>query len=184
MATAPIQEREDKFRELLLYMAYRSVDDPSFGATKLNRLLWVADFLSYGKLGQPITGVQYVKRQYGPAPRRLPAIRDDMVAKQELAVAVREVHGLTQKRPVPLREPNLSCFTPQEVALIEFVIESLRRANATEVSEWSHGLCGWAIAEDDATIPYETVFLSDRKLTAYEAERGRQLALEREWDVF
>lgn len=175
---------ETKFRELVLYVAGKLADDPRFGSTKLNKILFAADFLAYGVLGKPITGVEYVKRQFGPVPRLFPVYRDNMQQAGELTFEERPYGSWTQRRAVPLREADLDLFTAREIAIVDNALSSFYKANATQISEWSHGLCGWAVAEEDATIPYEAVFISDRKMTAYEAERGRQLALERGWDVF
>ena len=37
--------------ELILYIAERCAEDPIFGAVKLNKLLWRADFLAYARDG-------------------------------------------------------------------------------------------------------------------------------------
>jgi len=177
-------EDEGKFRELMLLIIEKSQDDPGFGSTKLNKLLFAIDLFSYGITGEPITGFRYVKRQYGPAPAKLPQVRRKMIAEQELALQDVRSFGYTQKRPMALRPSDVRRFSAPEMALIDNVIRVFRGANASQISEWSHGLCGWAIAEKDTDIPYEVVFLSDKRMTAYEAERGRQLALERGWDVF
>jgi hypothetical protein len=182
--TVSFPENENKFRELVLLLATESQRDPRFGSVKLNKLLFAVDLLAYGSTGRPITGFEYVKRRLGPAPKRFVAMRDKMIGDRELALQIVTVAGFEQKRPVALRPPNLASFTAEEIRLVYGVLASFRGVNATEISEWSHGLCGWAIAEDNAKIPYEAVFLSDSPLTAYEAERGRQLALERGWDVF
>jgi hypothetical protein len=38
---------DEKLRELILYVSTLSKDDDNFGATKLNKLLFYADFLAY-----------------------------------------------------------------------------------------------------------------------------------------
>jgi len=46
--------RDASFEELVLYFSSRSDDDPKFSATKLNMLIFFADFLAYAYLGKPI----------------------------------------------------------------------------------------------------------------------------------
>ena len=186
IGSAPIQFTEDegKFRELILLITQKSDGDASFGSTKLNKLLFAIDLLAYGQTGVPVTGFRYMKGQFGPVPKRLVPVREAMISDHHLVIQPRAIGRRTQQRPVILRNPNVDLFSATEMALIDRVISDFRPANATQISEWSHGLCGWAIAEDGADIPYEVVFLSDLPMTAYEAERGRQLALEKGWDVF
>ena len=45
-----------KMKELILYLAARSEDDPRFSSTKLNKLLFYCDFTAYRQLGRSITG--------------------------------------------------------------------------------------------------------------------------------
>ena len=52
---------EQKFKELVIYIAGRCESDPYFGAVKLNKLLFFSDFFAYAKLGNPITGAEYMK---------------------------------------------------------------------------------------------------------------------------
>jgi hypothetical protein len=38
---------EDRFRELVLYIAHKTKDDPTFGRTKLAKVLFSRDFVAY-----------------------------------------------------------------------------------------------------------------------------------------
>ena len=50
------QFSRSRFRELILYCALKSETHRFFGATKLNKCLFYADFLAYRALGSSITG--------------------------------------------------------------------------------------------------------------------------------
>ena len=45
---------EAKLKELMLYVADKCSQDPNFGATKLNKILWWANFLAFGKIRKPV----------------------------------------------------------------------------------------------------------------------------------
>lgn len=165
-----------KLAELILYVSDRCADDPRFGATKLNKILFYADFIAYGKLGKPITGQAYQKLKFGPAPRRLMPVRDGLIAASELAIQSKDHFGKGQKRTVALREANLSQFSGDEIAIVEDMIKAFWDANATEASEASHRTCAWKYADEGEDIPYESVFLSDRPLTERELAHAVTLA--------
>lgn len=57
-----------KLRELILHVAKKCADDPTFDVAKLHHILFRADFGAYGRFGEPITGVPYVKVEHGFAP--------------------------------------------------------------------------------------------------------------------
>src|SRR5260370_37976891 len=80
------QENVARFKELILYISQKCAADEKFTVLKLNKLMFFADFLAFGIYGDPITGFEYVKLEKGPAPRRMPEIRDEMIAKQELGM--------------------------------------------------------------------------------------------------
>jgi len=56
-------ERDKRLRELILLIATRSEGDEPFGAVKLNKLLFYADFFAYVKFGESITGQEWCNRR-------------------------------------------------------------------------------------------------------------------------
>ena len=173
-----------KFKELILYVCERSATDPKFGATKLNKILFLSDFWAYAYLSNPITGVEYMRLPNGPAPRPLLPIRKQMEKRGEIAVQEITLDPeMTRKRPVNLRTPDLSLFTAEEISLVDRVIEICKQATATGVSRYTHNWHGWIAAEDQETIPYETVFISDDPITPFEIARGKELAIKHGWPV-
>lgn len=166
----------------MLHIAERCENDASFGATKLNKVLFFSDFLAFGEFGEPITGVEYFRLRFGPAPRRLLPLQAQLVRKGDAALQQRTHLGPRQKRLIALRPADLSLFTAREIALVDKVIEALDGMGAGKVSDLSHHFSvGWKIATDKEAIPYETVFLSDQPLTIEESilvkERLSDLAL-------
>src|SRR5690606_16389095 len=107
----------------------------------------------YGKLGSPITGVEYQRLEWGPAPRRLKPIRREMVDSGELAVQRVAYLGKEQVRTIALREPDLSEFTGAEIAIVDEVIASLSDHNAIAASDLSHRTMAWELARDGENVP-------------------------------
>lgn len=166
---------DEKLRELVLYVAERSEGDPAFGAVKLNKLLFYADFAAYLYLGDSITGQDYQKLEHGPAPRRLVPVMAAMEAHNEVAVRDSEYYGRNQRRPFALREPNLDLFTAREIDLVNRILDQFRGMNASRISEDSHRFVGWKLAEQGETIPYEVALVGTREPTEAEREWGRSL---------
>ena len=166
----------DKFAELLLYVAKTCANDPSFGATKLNKVLFFADFIAYRKRQRSITGATYQKLPYGPAPKCLLPAQTTLVRSGRLAIQELDHHGTTQKRPVALRDPDLSVFEADEIAIVDSVIRQLCGMSAVEVSEMSHGFW-WQIADMKEEIPLP-VALVELPTEVSEAELTHALSLE------
>jgi hypothetical protein len=173
---------DDRLRELVLYVAGRSIDDPRFGAVKLNKILYFADFKSFARYGKSITGAGYMRLDEGPVPVRMVPIRRKMIADREIALIKVRYYDHDQHRVMPLRDANLDCFKAQDIALVDDVISWLYEKSGAEVSKLSHGRA-WNMAEDKQNIPYEAVFISDEGLTDYDIARSRELIHEHGWDV-
>lgn len=170
------QFNEAKFKELVIYIAQKCGDDPTFGATKLNKILYFADFYAYGESGAPVTGATYIKAPRGPVPRQMMLMRENLQQAGDACLTKAPYHGHVQERIVPIREANLDLFSPREIALVDDIIRQLWGINAANISEYTHRLAGWRIAEDGGEIPYESVFLSVEDLTEDDAGRGKELA--------
>ncbi len=54
-----MKQSEAKLRELIIHVATLSGMDEPFGATKLNKILFNADFEAYRQWGKSISGQEY-----------------------------------------------------------------------------------------------------------------------------
>ena len=169
-------DSEERFRELMLYIASKSEGDRNFGATKLNKLLWLLDFTTYSVLGKPITGQEYQREKNGPVPRRLVPIREELIREKAAAIQIRFTdRGYEQHRLVALRQAKLTMFSALEISCVDDFIQRFKNLTAADMSEASHEFVGWEIVDPGETIPYETVFVRRRQLTAREKEYARNL---------
>ena len=166
---------DGKLKELIIYISQISEGDDTYGATKLNKLLFFADFIAYRNFGRSITGHEYQKLPQGPAPRRLLPIQREMQELGEIAIRENGYFRYRQKRTVPLREADLSMFTPEEIDLVNRLVNKWRNQTAQAISEFSHRFRGWCSAEEGETIPYEVALIGDRQPSAEEIEYGRSL---------
>lgn len=169
------QPDDRKMKELILYIATISEGDDYFGATKLNKLLFYADFLAYVNFGESITGHEYQKLENGPAPRRLLPVRDEMERKNEIVIRPTNFYGLEQHRVVALRPYDLSMFSSREIDLVNRLVKLYWDMSATDISNTSHQFIGWRLANLQEIIPYETALLGSRELTDEEVQYAREL---------
>ena len=150
---------EDKFVELLLYVAKSLKDDPAGGAVKLNKVLFFAEFAHVRAHGRPITGAEFQKLRHGPAPRRLVPVRDELLAAGQARVELGTYLGYRQDRLVPLREPDLEALTSEELEIVDQVLHELRGRTGAEASDLSHEEMGFRLVEEGETIPFTTAYL-------------------------
>lgn len=166
----------EKLDDLVLYIARQSECDPDFGAIKMQKILFMAEFGHYARYGSPITGKKFQKWRDGPV---MPAYRyaeARLTGAKKAAIQERSVGPRTQKRLVALTEPDLTRLSADEIKSVDEAIDALSGMNAGDVSRWSHEFVGWKAARPNEVIPHETVFVSKRPLTPGERARGAELA--------
>ena len=154
--------KRQKFIELLLYFSKRGAEEGlTVGSTKLNKLLFFTDFRAYAKLGDAITGARYQKLEWGPAPRALLPVRNELLENGD--VRFRDLEDWNQVLE-PLRGPDMSLFSEEERFIMDEVFEELRQFNATAASDYSHlNSPGWNAADELEDIPYETARISTKR---------------------
>ncbi|HXZ79542.1 MAG TPA: Panacea domain-containing protein [Terriglobales bacterium] len=170
---------EGKLAELILYISQKCATDPKFGAVKLNKILYLSDFLAFGNWGEAITAVPYQHLRMGPAPARLLPIREELQKSGKLVLQTLPLKsGKRQVRTVNLVDPDLKVFSGREIALVDSIIADLWNMDAEESSEFSHRFVGWKMTKEGDPIPYGSIFISDEPLSPAEIERGQEIARE------
>lgn len=151
---------EAKFAEMIVLAAELLSDDDRGGATKLNKLLYFADFAHVRTHGRAISGVEYQKLDHGPAPRRLLPVRRDLVADGSVEVVTEtDALGYNVTRVVPNRPADRSRFDDAELATMQRVADLLKSMTSAQASALSHEDPGWRLVSVGDTIPYEAAYL-------------------------
>ena len=166
----------ERLKELVLYISSKCAFNPKYGVTKLNKILFYADFLAYRHEGSAVTGFQYQKLPHGPVPKKMKDVfkrmeADGILARQIIALP----GGKKQIRPVGLRKANLSVFTAEQIALVDALINDFGPMHTEEVSEISHQEIGWRAARLGERIPYSTAHLSTEAPNAYDFQRASKI---------
>ena len=119
----PELEPEKRLVELMLYIAEKCADDADFNVTRLNKILFFADFQAYAAYSKSISGAEYIALPYGPAPKGADEIRKEMVKRKWLFQRHPPKYSKKRTRLVARREPDLSLFTANDIAILDEVIE-------------------------------------------------------------
>jgi uncharacterized phage-associated protein len=150
---------ERKFTELVMLVAERLRGDRAGGATKLNNVLFFAEFTHLRRHHAVISGCEFQKLDHGPAPRQLFPVRRRLVETNEAELIEEDFLGRPQHRLVALRPVDRSVFNDDELKTVIDVLDQLQGLTGTQLSELSHEEPGWQLTEVGETIPYATAFL-------------------------
>jgi uncharacterized phage-associated protein len=170
-----------KFEELIVYIARRLPPEAALGRVKLAKLLMLADFTAYVRLGQSITGAAYEKWEHGHLPSELIMAEKDMLG-QSIDMETVDYYGKKLKQITARRDPHMAEFSDDELAIVEGVLRFYGHESASYLKKLSHDELGWRLAADHELIPYNTIFLSKTGPTKSDVRRGEELASMHGWD--
>ena len=169
---------QQRLREAALYVMTKCRDWDHFGLTKLNKVLWRADFRSYAERGSPITGRIYQRLPNGPAPVEMKPLLNELVLSGFVSLIETPIPG--EQRPVTEVEPNLRDFSPHEIEYVDEAIEYFHYHTGTQASNESHGIA-WKTRNDGDPIPYEASYFDDRPLPVGLRAKLVEMANSRKW---
>ena len=124
--------------------------------TKMNKLLFYIDFLSYRERGIAITGLSYRAIDFGPVPERWERVYSqfDEIRQEVRAVGEYEGNVLTASA-----KADETLFAEEELQIIVHVCEKLGMCSSRQVSELSHQEKAWLDCHDEhRMIPFEDAF--------------------------
>ena len=124
--------------------------------TKLNKVLFYIDFLSYRETGMAISGLAYDALEFGPVPQRWDRVYSafDEVKSQLYLVQGQECLSLKAGE-----DADMGGFSAKELAVMNEVCSRLKGLNARAVSKLSHEEVAWKKYVGKSTpIPFEEAF--------------------------
>ena len=124
--------------------------------TKLNKLMFYADFCNYRKTGQSISGLQYRALNFGPVPDHYATIYDNIPTLKKKMI---KAHGMVNTLLSCSSELETNELSPSEKESIKYVVEKLKSLTVSEIIEASHQEEGWKNASNTQSyIPYDEAF--------------------------
>lgn len=155
-----MEVQESKLACLIHYIVWKCSDPTLLGATKLNKVLWYADAFAYMERRTPITGVTYVKRPFGPAPRAsvLFAAQQSLQRAGKIAITEGVYYDKPQRQFVALQRPDISEFSSEEISIVDLVIDKICHDHMeSSISKATHMII-WEAAEIGEEIPLHALF--------------------------
>ena len=152
------QKNIEKFKQVFLYILAKVGARPNVGQTVLYKLLYFIDFDYYELYEKQLMGLSYIKNTFGPTPVDFAKLSRQM-AKDGLIEEVKtEFYKHEMTKYLPLKEPDLTLLSAQELEFIDSELEKHSGKTASELSALSHKDIPWIGANDKQVLDYEAVF--------------------------
>jgi len=141
-----------KFTEMILYF----ISDRDVWKTKLNKMLFYADFGYFKYHNRSISGAKYCPIDMGPVPDNFNTLFEMLVIEKALDVNYQTFpDGGTGEKYTPLRSFDESLFTLDELDTLHKVKERLKSLSTQEVIELSHQEKAWRENKTNKSQPID-----------------------------
>lgn len=131
-----------KFSEMIVFFVKKL--EP--WKTKLNKLLFYADFITHKQTGFSMSGVQYRAIPMGPVPNNFNSIFEYLANKDELDIYYTSFAdgGIGEQfKPNASKDFNLELFNGLELQILNSVVERFKNTSTNEIIEISHKEKAW-----------------------------------------
>ena len=147
------QRSLDRLKNVLLYILNQCGE---VFCTKMNKLLFYADFLAYRRLGMALTGLSYRAIEFGPVPERWDRVYSqfDEIVQEPRSYGDKEGCVLTSSISA-----NTEIFTSEEIDVLNDVCSKFSNSSSSEMTRISHEENAWIDnKEGHKRIPFVSAF--------------------------
>jgi uncharacterized phage-associated protein len=126
--------------KLSAMIAYFAEKGKKIYKTKLNKLLFYADFVNFHVNGRSISGANYVHIKFGPVPDQYEHLLKKLTSERELEITpVKTQKGTANqiKSGAKARNPKAE-LSPQETATLDWILSNYGQMTSEEIMESSH----------------------------------------------
>jgi putative zinc finger/helix-turn-helix YgiT family protein len=138
-----------RFLNAVLYFC----KEPVF-KTKLNKLLFYADFKHFKEYTVSITGARYARIPFGPAPDGYDLYYPILARQGTIAVGEVVFQDYTGEEYIATQQPDLNVFSESELRVLASVKEHFKNFSASEISDFSHEERGYKKTQTGHPISY------------------------------
>lgn len=122
--------------------------------TKLNKLLFYADFKHFKEYSVSITGARYVHLQYGPVPDNYEYYFAEL-GRENILEMEEEIFGnYTGFKCIARQEPEFEVFNKSERDVLESVLNFFQKFGSAEIMKFSHEEEAYVSTNEGEPISY------------------------------
>ena len=148
----------EKFTEMVVYFSEQIAPFK----TKMNKLLFYADFLMFKQTCFSVSGVRYKAINMGPVPNNFQSIFEYLANENVIDIFTTEFPGGYAGEQFKARKDrpfNHQLFSAEEIAVLEKVAFAFKPTSTNDIIELSHLEEAWKKNEKDkSVISYEYAF--------------------------
>ena len=142
-----------RLKNIMLYILNRCDE---VWCTKMNKLLFYTDFMSYRERGMAMSGLSYRAIDFGPVPERWDRVYSEF---PEVRQELRQVGDFVGSVLIASAEPDYAMFTDDELKVLNSICTHFGKMSSREISRISHDEEAWQNHhERHERIPFDEAF--------------------------
>ena len=150
----------EKFVEMIIYFCTHQQP----WKTKLNKLLFYADFTFFKKYGVSISGSEYYAIDMGPVPDNFNSIFEHLTKIDLLKVHNKTFpDGGVGEKYIPTREFNDKLFEEQELKILQSIDDKFKNFSTQKMIDVSHEEIGWQQGSNGSRQPIDYLYAFELK---------------------
>ncbi|OGJ02805.1 hypothetical protein A3G06_00235 [Candidatus Nomurabacteria bacterium RIFCSPLOWO2_12_FULL_46_14] len=160
-ANATLPQYEKYKQMILAYLkSYMTSSDGKIPKTKLAKLLYLADFSWFYKNLNSMSGMQYLRRAYGPVPDPYFRALDELEEEGKIKI---DPKGDALLVSLSGSSPNqkLDKLSEKELELIKKIGAKWKEKNTRDIVDFTHEQLPYKLCSPDEVIPYELIIQQD-----------------------
>ena len=146
----------EKFKQMYFYILRFFRD--GIPKTKLAKLLYLADFSFFYDNLTPMSGVRYVRREYGPVADIFFELTDDLYDKGK--INIKPLDYALMVSPTTIEQED-SLLSIEEKNLLNEICSFWKDKRTSEIVNFTHEQKPWKMCRDGEYIPYSLIIQED-----------------------
>ena len=144
----------NRLKNIMLYILNRCDE---VWCTKMNKLLFYTDFMSYRERGMAMTGLSYRAIDFGPVPERWDRV---YIEFPEVRQELRQVGDFVGSVLIASAEAANTMFTDAELKVLDAICTHFGKITSREISRISHDEDAWLNHhEKHEHIPFDDAYM-------------------------
>ena len=140
-----------KYENAVLYFV-KYCNNRYLGKTKLNKLMYYLDFISYRDRERSITNDKYVHKDYGPVPHSIDDIIMALNKKNQIDIQFEPWNDFLSTKFISRSDPDVAVFNDYEINLLEKICQEFQLWSTDKIVNQTHLEGPWFYSK-----PYEIV---------------------------
>ena len=142
----------EKFRQMFFYILHYFKE--GIPKTKLAKLLYLADFSFFYDNLKPMSGVRYVRREYGPVADIFFELTDDLYDRGK--INIKPLDYALMVYPTTMEQED-GLLSDEEKDLLDKICIYWKDKRTNEIVNFTHEQKPWKMCRDGEYIPYSLI---------------------------